>query len=357
MNSKQFRDIISGTDQRFSASVHRSVFAALEVPYTAAVSFRNFLYNSGFKKTHRADLPVISVGNLTLGGTGKTPMTAYLAEFLQISGHCPGIISRGYKKTGTAKNTPVNDEFQELALRLPDVLHIQRPNRLEAARAFSQRTGSESVDVLILDDAFQHRRIARNLDIVLLDAAEPFGNERLFPRGTLREPLNGLKRADVVLLSRADLMLEEEREQIKHRVRTLAPQALWGEVMHQPEYLFSASQNKSPLSAIQSKKALAFCGIGNPGAFAKTLESCGVSIERMISFPDHYDYKNPDLDRLAVEAEECFADVVLCTMKDIVKIDRPALNSIPLYAVSAGIRFLSGETDLQNLLAQKVARP
>ncbi|MDR0870562.1 MAG: tetraacyldisaccharide 4'-kinase [Planctomycetaceae bacterium] len=345
MTAEQFRDIISGNRRGLAASLFRGLFAAAEVPYAAFAAFRNFLYDNGIKKQYRSALPVISVGNLTLGGTGKTPLVAYLAELVQFYGKRPGIISRGYKKS----SDDGNDEFQELALRLDGVPHIQNPNRLAAAE---ELTRQNNADVLILDDAFQHRRIARNVDIVLLDASEPFGLEHLFPRGTLREPLSGLRRADAVVLSRADFIDGKERERIKRRVMSIAPNVVWSEAVHQPEFLFSALQHKSPLQTIHGKRALAFCGIGNPQAFVRTLKSCGVSVADLVPFPDHYRYTNTDLDRLAERVQRCSPDVVLCTMKDIVKIDRTALNSTPLSAVSVGIRFLSGETELQDLLFQ-----
>ena len=208
------------------AAALRGILAAAEVPYAWAVRRRNRRYDCGAKAVHRVDVPVISVGNLTLGGTGKTPMVEWIVRRFLAQGKKVGIISRGYGARGGP-----NDEARELAWKLPGVPHVQDPDRVAAARRAIREFGCQ---VLVLDDAFQHRRIARDLDIVLLDALEPLGYEHVFPRGTLREPVEGLARADVVALSRADLLTAEQRAAIRDRVAKLSPEAVWVEVVHAP---------------------------------------------------------------------------------------------------------------------------
>ena len=190
-----------------------------EVPYAAVMRLRNGLYDWSVLGSCRAGVPVVSVGNLTLGGTGKTPMVAWLASWFRRRGAAVAILSRGYR----AGSGGQNDEALELAHGLPGVLHLQDPQRVRAAR---HAVEEHHCQVLLLDDAFQHRRIARDVDIVLLDALEPFGWERVFPRGMLREPLAGLARAQVVALSRADAVDVETREAIARRAGQLAPHAL-----------------------------------------------------------------------------------------------------------------------------------
>ena len=171
--------------------------ATAEFPYTAAVAYRNRRYDLGRAAIHHVAVPVISVGNLTLGGTGKTPMVKWVARRLLAQGSRVAIVSRGY---GAAAGQQ-NDEARELSQALPEVPHVQNRDRVAGAeRAIAEF----SAQCILLDDGFQHRRLARDLDIVLLDALEPFGFEHVFPRGTLREPLAGLKRAQAVCLSRAD---------------------------------------------------------------------------------------------------------------------------------------------------------
>ena len=191
-----FRDLVSGRKRGVGASLLRAALGAAEIPYAWAMRRRNRRYDARRAAVHRVDATVISVGNLTLGGVGKTPMVLWLAQWLSARSIPLAIVSRGYGARGGA-----NDEARELAQRLPGVPHLQNPDRIAAAEEAIRR---HSVRAILLDDAFQHRRIARDLDIVLLDAFEPFGFGHVFPRGTLREPLEGLRRADIVALSRAD---------------------------------------------------------------------------------------------------------------------------------------------------------
>jgi tetraacyldisaccharide 4'-kinase len=165
---------------------------------------RNRWFDRAGSHVQRVAAPVISVGNITVGGTGKTPFVAWLAQWFALRQMPVTIISRGY---GSRRGTP-NDEALELAARLPDVPHLQNPDRVAAAE---QALHANATQVLILDDAFQHRRLARDLDIVLLDALEPFGYEHLLPRGLLREPIESLSRAHVVALSRSDAVDEPRR--------------------------------------------------------------------------------------------------------------------------------------------------
>ena len=216
----EFRALVSGQQRGLRAAAWRALLRTAETPYALAMRVRNLRYNLT-RYVHVADVPVISVGNLTLGGTGKTPLVAWIARWLRQRDVRVTIVSRGY---GAERGEP-NDEALELEQRLPDVPHLQNADRVAAAH-----TAIEEFDcqVVVLDDGFQHRRLARDLDIVLLDACEPFGFGHVFPRGLLREPISGLKRADVVVLSRADMVDPERRAQIRHEVGRYAPHASLG---------------------------------------------------------------------------------------------------------------------------------
>jgi len=253
------------------------------------------------------------------------------------------VISRGY---GSRPGCP-NDEAQELARRLPGVLHLQTPDRVAAAR---QVLATGQCRVLLLDDAFQHRRIARDLDLVLLDALEPFGFDHVFPRGTLREPLRGLRRADVVVLSRADMLAPAERAAVRDRVRQYAPQATWVEARHAPRVLVSATGREQPLECIAARPVAAFCGIGNPAGFRHTLATCACSIAALQEFPDHYAYNPSTIERLAHWAEGLDVAAIVCTEKDLVKIDREELGGRALWAIRVEWEFLAGQEDLETRL-------
>lgn len=294
--------------------------------------------------------PVISVGNLTVGGTGKTPLVCWLAEWFEKRSIDVTLISRGYKSPG---DTP-NDEALELAARLPNVPHLQNPNRIAAAE---QAIKQNPRQVLILDDAFQHRRIARDLDIVLLDALAPFGYGRLLPRGLLREPASSLARAHVIALSRSDAVDAAERERIKAEAIKHGPQALWIELVHKPTALVSNTGERTDLSALRGVRVAAFCGIGNPDGFRHTLASCGLDVAALREFPDHCSYSEAELDALEQWLyDQAPISAVVCTRKDLVKIPREWLAGLPLWAVEIGLEITVGQVELEQRLERLMPR-
>src|SRR5262245_59474498 len=257
LSDSQFRNLVSGRWRGLVAGIARGALACLEPPYGWIVRRRNAGFDRGALRTERVPAPVISVGNLTVGGTGKSPFVAWLARWFLDLGVEVTIISRGYRSRGGKPN----DEALELAAKLPGVPHLQNPDRLTAAIAALTVNPRQ---MLILDYAFQHRSLARDLDIVLLDALEPFGYEHLLPQGLLREPLEGLKRAHVIGLSRSDAVPESRRREIEFRVRQLAPDAVWLELAHQPTRLVSASGELLELAALRGRRGGACAGTGNP---------------------------------------------------------------------------------------------
>jgi tetraacyldisaccharide 4'-kinase len=327
----------------------RAGLAVVEVPYTLAVRWRNWRYDRGAAAVHRASVPVVSVGNLTLGGTGKTPMVAWIARWLRRRGVRVTVISRGYGAAAGA----VNDEALELEQDLPDVPHLQNPDRAQAAELAIEELGCE---LIVLDDAFQHRRIHRDLDVVMLDALEPFGFGHVFPRGTLREPLSGLGRADVVVLSRADLVEPDERARIRERVRRHARESVWAEVAHAPRWLLDSSGAQQPLDSLRGQPVAAFCGIGNPAGFRHTLEQCGYQIASFREFADHQDYDRAHVESLAEWADALDAAAVVCTRKDLVKLQIDRLGRRPLCALAIGLEFLIGQAELKRKLESLTRR-
>lgn len=343
MTPSEFRKIISGQKKGLKAAAWRVLFRMIETPYTWVVRLRNRRYDTGKTPIHSVEIPVISVGNLSVGGTGKTPMVCWIARQLRVRGLRVAVISRGYG----AEEGDSNDEAMELAQRLPDVPHLENPDRVAAAQCAVEELDME---VILLDDAFQHRRIRRDLDIVLLDALEPFGFGHVFPRGTLREPLVGLRRADVAVLSRADMISESEREEIRRRVLRIAPEIAWAEVTHAPEAFLNASGKTCPVDALKGKRVAAFCGLGNPAGFLGTLSSCGLVPVDFREFPDHHRYSKADIEQLIAWADKLSVDAILCTHKDLVKIDIDRLGKTPLWALTIGIHFLRGEETLADRL-------
>lgn len=339
----EFRDLVSGRRRGVAATALRGLLSAAEVPYTLAVRWRNRRYDRGAAGVHRIGVPVISVGNLTLGGTGKTPLVHWLVRWFWDHGTRAGVISRGYG--ARAADTP-NDEARELELRLPGVPHVEQPDRVAAAQRAIKDFHCQA---LVLDDGFQHRRIARDLDIVLLDALEPFGFGHVFPRGTLREPLDGLARADVVALSRADML--SSTDEIRREVERYNSRALWLELAHRPRSLVSGSRTEQPLESLAGQPVAAFCGIGNPAGFRHTLDRCGYNMIDFREFPDHYAYTPRDIESLAAWANSLNVAAVVCTEKDLVKLAIDRLGRLPLWAVSIGLEVVAGREALEARLA------
>jgi tetraacyldisaccharide 4'-kinase len=352
LSESDFRDVVSGKRQGVGGALARGLLRAAEVPYTIAVRWRNRRYDRGRQASHQVAVPVVSVGNLTLGGTGKTPMVEWLGRWFRDRDIRVSVISRGYKQVSGG----VNDEALELEQKLPDVPHLQNPDRVAAAETAIEELATQ---LIVLDDAFQHRRIGRELDIVMIDATQPDGYGHVFPRGTLREPLCGLRRAHCLVLSRADMLTANERQAVRERLCRFAPSAAWLEVSHAPTRLIGAAGTTDAIESLRGRRVAAFCGIGNPDGFRHTLTVSGYELTGLREFPDHHAYARQDITSLHDWARRQSIDAVLCTHKDLVKIGLDSLGGHPLWAVGVGLRFLSGrellEARLQPLAARALA--
>ena len=349
LGPSEFRELVSGRRRGPVSAIARAALRVLEVPYTAAVRLRNFRYDSVRAEVIRVPVPVISVGNLTLGGTGKTPTVEWLARWFSQRNVRVGLVSRGYGvKQDGSKQGHANDEALELAQKLPDVPHVLDPDRVRGARQAIEQFGCQLV---LLDDGFQHRRIARDLDIVLVDALEPFGFGHVFPRGTLREPLAGWSRAQVIVLTRAELATDDQRASIRQQVRKYAPTAIWVEATHAPKWLQSPTGQQQPLERLAGKPIAAFCGIGNPAGFRHALVQCGYKLIAMREFADHFNYAAEHAAELARWADSLHVAAVVCTAKDLVKIGPLWSADKPLVALSGQLELLTGGKELETALA------
>jgi tetraacyldisaccharide 4'-kinase len=291
------------------------------------------------------------VGNLTLGGTGKTPLVAWVARQLAAAGRTPAIVSRGYG----ARPGEVSDEAAELAILLPGVPHVADRNRAAGVAAAVVR----GADVAVLDDGFQHRRLHRDLDIVAIDATDPFGCGRLFPRGLLRESLTGLARADAIVLTRATSVPPARRAEIRGavaRLRGRHPAAIWMECEHRPVAFRRATGPAEPAESLRGRRVAAFCGIGNPAAFRLTLAALGLELVGFRSFADHHAYGPADLESLASWAAGLAAERTVTTLKDLVKIRRTDLGETPLVAVEIALAPLGDAAALETAVAAAAAR-
>ena len=343
MNQQFLLEVIKGNRKGILASLVRLLLFALSFPYRAAVAIRNRRYDSD-KGIQRVQATVISIGNLTTGGTGKTPLIALLAQRLAKQSPIDSqiaIVSRGYG----AKDGQPNDEAMELEW-LTGIPHVQNADRVAAANEAIQRF---QATCLLVDDGFQHRRLARDLDIVLIDATCPFGYDHLLPRGLLREPASSLKRANAVVLTRTNLVLAAEIQAIKLRINEANPTVVVAETQTVANGLIDANRERHDLSAITGP-VFGVCGIGNPDGFIQTLQSNSVEVASQKFFVDHHAYCDNDLQEIERLAAASGSKAIICTLKDLVKINRQRLGDIPVFALVINIEFVSGGEDFFELL-------
>jgi len=291
--NQSYLAIITGLRRGFIAALARLFLSLLSIPYAFLVWLRNVLYNHNILRSYRAGVPVICVGNISCGGTGKTPTVIALVRMLQATGHKPAILTRGYK----GSDEMPADEVLVFNRALPDVPVIVGPDRVASAK--KART-DHAIDVLVMDDGFGHRSLARDLDIVLL--AEPLENVRLLPRGLYREPVSSLSRADIVL------------ETYDSNCAVRRPTGLVG--------LAGPLQ----LSELQNRKVFAFCGLGNPVSFENTLAQAGAELAAKKRYPDHHRYLQSDLDELSDFAHDAHCSLAVTSMKDLVKIQHDSMS-------------------------------
>lgn len=329
---RYFLDVISGRRRGLVAGALRGGAAVASLGYAWAVARRNRLYDVGVTQVMPAGVPVVSVGNITTGGTGKTPVVAWIVEQLRAHGRRPGILSRGYR----ALDGEENDEKRLLDLLCPGVPHVQGADRVAGA---SRAVKEHGCDVLVLDDGFQHRRLARDLEIVLIDALNPWGYGRLLPRGLLREPAASLQRADVVVITRADLASRDALAALRSEIaRHTTAETMEG--VFAADRLISSSGARLDLARAQGRRAAAFCGIGNPDGFAATLAASGLAVAPAAfrAFGDHHHYTSADVEAIGRWARDRSAELLLTTRKDLVKLTGTEIAGIPLWAVEIAFR-------------------
>jgi len=335
-------NLATDKERGFIAPAIKSFLFVLSIIYGFFLRVIIFLRR---RRLYRLGAKVISAGNITLGGTGKTVLVEYIARYLEEKGHRVAVLTRGYKKKvtkspfGFAQGKPshqvtkyeeVGDEAYMLAKKLPAIPVVVGADRVKTAKKAIQ---DYSVDTLILDDGFQQWHIRKDLEIVAIDAQNPFGNKRLIPRGILREPLGGLGRADIFMLTKTNF--NSDTEALKVFLKSLNPAAGILESRHEPEgfFDFNHPQESIDLDALRGKSVVLFCGIGDPDSFAALISSLGINISAFRKFPDHYNYTMRDIDNLIKTAKEKNIDTIITTEKDMVRV-------FGLCSHSGALRFL-----------------
>jgi tetraacyldisaccharide 4'-kinase len=352
MNQDDFHKLISGEKGSPGAVILRLLLGLAAVGYSIVVQFRNFMYSLGLLKVHHAKAAVISIGNITTGGTGKTPLAIWLCKRI-ISDYQCAILTRGYK--ARAQETEyLTDEPAIFAESCPEVKVIVNPDRVAGAEEAAIKFGTK---VLIMDDGFQHRRLARDLDIVTIDATEPFGYGRMLPAGLLREPVSSLKRAGAVVITRCDQVAENGLSELEEKLRLINPDMAITRSIHAPAYVKSIDNKEINLEELKGKKVFAFCGIGNPDSFLTTIKTTGAELVGSKIFNDHHNYTEACIADIIEQAERLKSDLILTTQKDQNKITRPASSKteILLAYISIEIKIVSGEEKLWGLIEKTLA--
>jgi tetraacyldisaccharide 4'-kinase len=333
--------------------------------YELAVRLRVAAYETDYLKSKKLDAAVISIGNISLGGTGKTPFTAFIARYLKEEDHRVAVLTRGYGRESTGRRVlnvegspdfssasfiEFGDEPLMLAESLPGIPIIVDERRYEAGRWAESALGTE---VFVLDDAYQHLALHRDLNILLLDATDPFGGFEMAPFGRLREPLYGLKRADAIIITRADKPFDQGQTGaiIKYFCNQGVP------VMH-----FSSSITRLrhletgqvyDVSHFRGWNVAVMCAIGNPQAFVDDVLRAGINIVNESLFRDHHAFGQKDVDDVSAAARSAGADAIVTTEKDAVRLRGLAHGEIPLYAAVLELQS-DDEVRLKSLLLRTV---
>lgn len=311
------------------------ILKPLSLVYRTGVSLRLSLYRAGVLRARRLATPVISIGNITAGGSGKTPMTIHIAELLKKKGHGVAVLSRGYKRSSKGViavsdkdkvligPAEAGDEPYLMARRLSGVPVIVGEDRVKAGE---YAIGRFSPEFILLDDGFQHIRLHRDLNILLVDSSAAFGNNRLLPAGLLREPVSAVGRADLIMVKGGKLTPGDEE-----RLKGFALETLSFHYKVTGATRLKTNKRLSP-KELQGLKAFALAGVANPTAFLETLKGLGVSITGKRMYRDHHPYSKADFD--SIKSAAAGAEVIVTTEKDAVKLEGFDEAAVPVYAIS-----------------------
>jgi len=315
----------------------------LSLAYRFFMALRGVFYRIGLLKTHRLPCSVISVGNLTVGGTGKTPLIEFLAEVLRNRNIKIVILMRGYMGGGVGSKVHASDEATILMNAFPDIPVLIGANRVKSAQTYLEHN---SADVFLLDDGFQHQRLFRDVDIVVIDSTDPWGNGYVLPRGVLRESKHALTRAQIFVLTKTDFG-KNNLDAITRDLGSRNPEALIVETIHKPVALVDIRLDAVvDLEMISRKQVCAMCSIGDPNSFVQTLSGLQANIGKRHPFMDHHIYTQEDIGRIVRSCQGQEITTIVTTEKDAVKL-KPFLEEFPekiqIYSLRIRIVVTAGE--------------
>lgn len=364
-----FLAVISEQREGRGADFLRWLMRYLSFIYRIITTGRNFLYEKGIFRHHTLGCQVISIGNLTVGGTGKTPVVEVFARALQKEGRKVAILSRGYKKvehsmakkmldkiTGRERRRPPRivsdgvallldsamsgDEPYMLASNLTDVAVLVDRDRVKSARYAVDKM---QCDTLVLDDGFQYRRLKHRVEIVLVDYTDPFSNGYVLPRGLLRESIKNIRRADFIFITKST---GRDSEKLKEQLHALNPRAEISECAHRPRYLQNVyTGERKPLTILQQGKVALVSGIAAPEGFEKEIKRLGATIVYLKRFADHHRYRQQEIIDIINKARRNQALAIITTEKDAVRFPKIERQDVPIFFLRVEIELLSGAED------------
>ena len=369
-------DVILNRRKGFRASVIRLLLSIMSIIYRFLVSLRLWLYKSRIKREHNLGCLVVSIGNLTVGGTGKTPIVEKFAKALTAGGRRVAILSRGYKSAKPSIKTKIKSKIQGnpisqepprvvtdgkevfldsetagdepymLATNLEGVAIVVDKDRVKAGLHAIKEF---DVDTLLLDDGLQYLRLKHRLDVVLIDKYSPFGNEKLLPRGTLREPPKNLKRASYIFITKCD---GSSNEELIKRIRKHNRTAEIIECAHKPKYLENIdSGEKLPLEHLKGKDIGTVSGIAVPESFEDGLKNLGANVELTRRYTDHHRYRKREIQKFIDQCLNRDLDMIVTTEKDYVRFPDVDLNeNMPIFFLRVEIGILSNEETFEDCI-------
>jgi tetraacyldisaccharide 4'-kinase len=359
LNQEAYRKLISGESGCRCPCVGLILSFAAPV-YAIVIRLRNFLYSKGWFKTYKVNAAVISIGNITVGGTGKTPLVVWVCKFLEQKNIQCAILTRGYKTHQHKRASSIENRassIDEPAIFIescPQASVIVNPDRVAGAAKAINKFGAK---VLIMDDGFQHRQLHRDIDIVTIDATCPFGYGKIIPAGLLREPITALKRADAVVITRCDQVDRDELSKLEEKIRQVISEVIIARSIHKPICVKSINGKEIGIEQLKGKKIFAFCGIGNPQAFLDTIKNIGAEVVGFKIYDDHHHYSSDDTTNIYKLANNLKAELILTTQKDWTNISAPEFikKDIPMAYLVVEANFISGEDKLKGLIEEALS--
>jgi tetraacyldisaccharide 4'-kinase len=336
MLSRRLEKIIWGEDKSAFGMASRMLLYPVSACYGAIGRLRAKLFEHGVIPSYRAPVTVISVGNLTLGGTGKTPLVIELAKLSLEQGWKPVVVTRGYKGKATSQVKIVSDNDDADIVGDEPLLMAKTLKFVPIIKSASREDGMKlalekfTPTLFILDDAFSHLQVKRDIDIVIVDSYRGFDNRKVFPAGPLREPLSALKRAHIIALRRDKPDDLSNYKKLEEEILKWAPKARVLKVVVTMDGIFY-NDERIPATEVKEKKFLLFSGIANPASFDSLANSAGLTVTEHISYPDHHRYTKNDITSIINTAKKIGAHALLTTEKDAIKLDRKFFEQTPLF--------------------------